>query len=58
MLFMHALRQELGEAAFWQGLRRYTQANAVRSVRAADLQQAMEGAAGVNLQRLFERWVY
>jgi len=58
MLFMHALRQELGEAAFWQGLRRYTQANAGRSVRAADLQQAMEGAAGVNLQRLFERWVY
>jgi len=57
-LFMHALRQELGEAAFWQGLRRYTQANAGRSVRAADLQEAMEDAAGVNLQRLFERWVY
>lgn len=58
MLFMHALRQELGEAAFWAGLKRYTQANLGHSVRAADLQQAMEEAAGSSLQPLFQRWVY
>jgi len=57
-LFMHALRQELGEALFWAGFKRYTQANLGRGVKAADLQLAMEGAAGRSLQALFERWVY
>jgi len=58
MLFMHALRQELGEAAFWAGLKRYTQANAGRSVRAADLQRAMEAEAGRSLRVQFAAWVY
>lgn len=57
-LFMHALRQELGEALFWAGFKRYTQVNLGRSVTAADLQLAMESAAGRSLQSLFEHWVY
>lgn len=57
-LFMHALRQELGDAAFWAGFKRYSQSNAGRQVRAADLQAAMELAAGRNLQPLFDAWVY
>lgn len=56
-LFMHELRKDLGEAAFWDGLRRYTRANAGRAVRAADLQSAMEEAAGRSLQALFKAWV-
>ncbi|MCV2356359.1 hypothetical protein LNV09_19640 [Paucibacter sp. B2R-40] len=57
-LFMHALRQDLGEDAFWAGFKRYSQASAGRQVRAADLQTAMEAAAGRSLQPLFDAWVY
>jgi aminopeptidase N len=57
-LFMHALRQDLGEEVFWTGFKRYSQNNAGRQVRAADLQAAMEAAAGRSLQPLFEAWVY
>ncbi|MEM7355208.1 MAG: M1 family aminopeptidase, partial [Acidobacteriota bacterium] len=57
-LFLHALREELGESVFWQGLRRYTRDYAGRSVRAADFQAAMEQAAGRSLQSIFETWVY
>jgi aminopeptidase N len=58
MLFMHALRQEMGEPAFWAGFKRYTQANVGRSVTAADLQQAMEAEAGRSLRVQFAAWVY
>ena len=57
-VFMHALREEIGEQAFWDGLRRYTRDNAGRGVRSADLQAAMERSAGRTLQPLFDRWVY
>ncbi|MDT9000818.1 M1 family aminopeptidase [Paucibacter sp. APW11] len=61
LLFMVALRSELGEAAFWDGLKRYTRAGAAlapaRGVRAGDLRRAMELAAGRSLQGLFDRWV-
>jgi len=57
-LFFDALRRELGEAAFWDGLRRYTRAQFGRSVTARDLQAAFEGAAARSLQPLFDAWVY
>lgn len=57
-LFVDALRQQLGEARFWQGIRRYTRDNAGRSVRAQDFQHAMESAAGHSLAESFARWVY
>jgi aminopeptidase N len=57
-LFMHALREAMGEHAFWDGLRRYTTTNAGRSVKARDLQTAMEASAGRSLQTLFDAWVY
>ena len=53
-----ALRSDLCEAAFWYGLRRYTVGNAGRSVRAGDLQAAMQASAGQSLQALFDAWVY
>lgn len=52
------MREEIGERAFWEGLRRYTRDNAGRGVRSAHLQTAMERAAGHGLQLLFDRWVY
>ena len=55
---LHLLRSDMGEAAFWRGIRAYTQANDGRSVVTADFQRAMESAAGRSLQPFFARWVY
>jgi aminopeptidase N len=57
-LFLDALRRTLGEAAFWDGLRRYTRENVDRSVESRDLQRAMEVASGRDLSALFREWVY
>ena len=55
---LHLLRGEMGEAAFWRGIRAYTQGNDGRSVVTADFQRAMETAAGRSLQPFFAQWVY
>ena len=55
---MHLLRVEMGEDAFWRGIRAYTQANDGRSVVTADFQRAMEQAAGRSLQPFFSEWLY
>jgi aminopeptidase N len=56
-LVLNLLRGELGESAFWDGLRRYAITNAGRAVRTAQLQAAFEAASGKNLARLFALWV-
>jgi aminopeptidase N len=58
MIFLDTLRIELGDDAFWRGVRRYTQANAGRSVTAKDLQKAFEAASGRDLSTIFQNWVY
>lgn len=55
---LHLLRAEMGEDAFWRGIRAYTQANDGRSVVTADFQRAMEQAAGRSLQPFFSEWLY
>jgi aminopeptidase N len=55
---LHRLREELGEDAFWTGLRRYTQSNWGRSVTTPDFQAAMEQAATRDLGAFFALWVY
>jgi aminopeptidase N len=57
-LALNLLRYELGEDAFWRGVRLYTTRNFGRSVVTNDLRQAMEEAAGKSLERFFEQWVY
>jgi peptidase M1-like protein len=57
MVFLDALRSELGDDTFWRGVRRYTRDNANRSVTAMDLERAFEAASGRNLSVLFKRWV-
>ncbi|MEM7585261.1 MAG: M1 family aminopeptidase [Acidobacteriota bacterium] len=57
-LFFHALREALGETVFWQGLRHFSTTQLGKTVRARDLQVAMEAKAGRSLQPLFEAWVY
>jgi aminopeptidase N len=57
-LVLNLLRYELGEAAFWRGVRQYTSRNFGRNVVTADLQKAMEAAARRPLTRFFEQWIY
>jgi len=55
---LHLLREELGEQAFWKGMRSYTRAYFGKSVVTADFQAAMEQASGKSLRGFFSKWVY
>ncbi len=55
---LHLLRKELGEEAFWKGIRIYSQLNFGKSVVSVNLQQAMEEASGSSLETFFKKWVY
>jgi aminopeptidase N len=58
-LVLHLLRRELGDEAFWEGFRLYTQAGAKSGlVTTRDLQRAMEQASGQPLAWFFDQWVY
>jgi aminopeptidase N len=54
---LHLLRQDLGDKAFWNGIREYTREHAGRSVVTEDFQSAMEKAAGRSLAGFFSVWV-
>jgi len=55
---MHLLRAEMGEQAFWNGLRIYTRKFFGKSVVTSDFKTAMEEANGKSLDRFFDKWVY
>jgi aminopeptidase N len=57
-LILNLLRVFLGEKAFWNGIRSYTQAHFGGSVTSRDLQLAMEKASGKPLGAFFYKWVY
>jgi aminopeptidase N len=57
-LFMDALRREMGEAAFWAGLKRYTRAYAGGAADSHDFQKAMQAETAKPLGLLFDAWVY
>ncbi len=54
---LHLLRGELGERAFWAGIRDYTRRSFGKSVTTADFQAAMERSSGRNLTAFFARWI-
>jgi aminopeptidase N len=57
-LVLHRLRLELGEDAFWDGIRRYVKARPPAGARSEDLRAALEAASGRELRAFFARWVY
>lgn len=59
-LVLHLLRGELGDEAFWEGLRLYTRTAAESGgiVETRDLQRAMEKASGEPLAWFFDQWAY
>jgi aminopeptidase N len=57
-LVLYKLREELGDAAFWDGIRRYVRDRAGAGARSEDLRASFEAASGRDLKGFFARWVY
>jgi len=57
-LVLHMLRQQLGEDAFYAGLKHYLEVNRGKNVVTADLTKAIEEATHTNVDQFFSQWVY
>lgn len=55
---LHMLRQEVGEHAFFDGLRAYADAAPFGNATTPDLQAAMESTSGLDLSVFFDQWVF
>jgi len=57
-LVLYMLRQQMGEEAFYRGLKHYLEANRGKNVVTADFAKAMEEATHVNIDEFLGQWVY
>jgi aminopeptidase N len=57
-LFMAALRKDMGDGFFWDGLKAYTRKFSGRSVESLNFQDEMERVYGKSLSPIFQKWVY
>jgi aminopeptidase N len=55
--FVHMLRRELGDEAFFRGIQRFIERNKYRTVQRADVLHAMEEASGQDLRTVFQQWL-
>lgn len=55
---LHLLREELGDAAFWKGIRDYSRQYMDHSVVTSDFKKAMERSSRRDLTAFFNSWVY
>ncbi|MGF7215853.1 aminopeptidase N [Spirosoma lacussanchae] len=55
---LHMLRHELGDDAFWRGIRAYYTQYRNANARSADFQAVMERVSGKKLDRFFQQWLY
>ena len=55
---LYMLRHQLGEDAFYRGLRHYLEVNRGKNVVTADLARAIEEATHTNVDRFFDQWLY
>lgn len=56
-LVFHMLRREIGEDAFWSGLRRFTTRHLGRYAGWPDLEREFSAASGRDLRWFFSQWV-
>jgi aminopeptidase N len=54
---LHLLREQLGEKAFWEGVKQYTSTYSGKSVTAKDFRQVMEKVSGQDLGPFFSKWI-
>ena len=55
---LYMLRHQLGEGAFYHGLKHYLEANRGKNVVTADLSKALEEATHTNVDQFFSQWLY
>jgi aminopeptidase N len=55
---LHLLREEMGDEAFWKGIRYYSRKYYGKSVLSRDLHKAMEDSSSRDLNAFFNKWVY
>jgi len=57
-LILYMLRQQIGEDAFYRGLRDYLEVYRGKNVVTADLIKAIEESNHLNVQQFFDEWIY
>jgi len=57
-MVLHSLRWEMGDEAFFQGIRNYYNAFANAYANTSDFRLQMEAAADTTLQEFFNDWIY
>ena len=55
---LYMLRRQLGEDAFYAGLKHYLEANRGKNVTTSDLTKAIEEATHTNVDPFFTQWIY
>lgn len=55
---LYMLRHQLGEDAFYHGLKHYLEVNRGKNVVTADLSKAIEEATHTNVDQFFSQWLY
>ena len=55
---LYMLRRQLGEDAFYAGLKHYLEVNRGKNVSTPDLTKALEEATHTNVDAFFEQWIY
>jgi aminopeptidase N len=55
---LYMLRHQIGEDAFWRGVKHYLDVNHGKNVVTADLIHAIEEADHINVDRFFHEWIY
>jgi aminopeptidase N len=55
---LYMLRHQLGEDAFYRGLKHYLEVNRGKNVVTADLSKAIEEATHSNVDQFFSQWLY
>jgi aminopeptidase N len=55
---LYMLRHQIGEDAFWRGVKNYLEVNRGKNVVTADLIKAIEEPNHINVDRFFQEWIY
>jgi len=55
---LHMLREDLGDEAFWNGVKYYSRRYFGESVATRDFQKSMEASSNRDLELFFRKWVY
>jgi aminopeptidase N len=57
-LVLYMLRHQIGDEAFYRGLKHYLEVNRGKNVVTADLTKAIEEETHINVDQFFTQWVY